>query len=60
MCVESNFGATCYEKFRKQMEFCMNTKYASGTVKDENWNNIQWSEVKETVRLFIVKARQKG
>jgi hypothetical protein len=38
----------------------MNTKYASGTVKDENWNNIQWSEVKETVRLFIVKARQKG
>ena len=45
------------------MEFCMSTKYASETVGKQNWNNIQWNEVKKTVRLLqerIVKAKQKG
>lgn len=45
------------------MEFCMFTKYASGTVEKANWDNIQWKKVKKTVRLLqerIVKAKQKG
>ena len=49
-------------KFRKQKEFCLITKYASETVGEENWNNIQWNEVKKTVRLLqerIVKAKQR-
>jgi len=39
------------------------TKYASETVGEENWNNIQWNKTKKTVRLLqerIVKAKQKG
>jgi len=43
------------------MEFCMSTKYASDTVVSKNWNNVQWNEVKKTVRLLqerIVKAKQ--
>ncbi len=41
----------------------MNTKYASETVGSQAWNNIDWIEVKKTVRLLqerIVKAKQKG
>ena len=40
----------------------MITKYASETVGERNWNNIQWQEVRKTVRLLqerIVKAKQK-
>ncbi len=40
----------------------MNTKYASETVGTQNWKNINWTEVKKTVRLLqerIVKAKQK-
>lgn len=45
------------------MEFCLITKYASETFEKLDWNNIQWKEVKKTVRLLqerIVKAKQKG
>ena len=41
----------------------MLTKYASETVGEQNWNNIQWYKVKKTVRLLqerIVKAKQRG
>jgi len=41
----------------------MSTEYASETIGEQNWNNIQWDKVRRKVRLLqqrIVKAEQKG
>ncbi len=60
----SLFTRNCKETYNSESKrsFVLITKYASETVGERNWNNIQWQEVRKTVRLLqerIVKAKQK-
>jgi len=61
----SLFTINCKEAYNSESKrsFVLLTKYASETVGEPNWNNIQWYKAKKTVRLLqerIVKAKQRG
>jgi len=60
----SFFTRICKEAYNSESKrsFVLITKYASETVGEQNWNNIQWNKAKKTVRLLqerIVKVKLK-